>query len=385
MREKYTEVPRRERSIVLGLVIFALFAGACAFFLTVFGLTGLYSAPGAILLVSAGLMAVVYVLWTRLIDTDGQVVEQGAALEALRADVEVLRRRFSQPHGSVDGSMVEEMRALRQSVKELVGHVVEKADTGRAPESMRETFSASNEEHLVLLLEPVIELELAVPVHYRARVNLASAAGAEVPHDDLADKADEGGMRAALDLHVLGLVLPVLARLLVKHPDMLILVPMGAAMLASKPDFDHLLRMMDDHGEIARAVVLEFSHTALFELDAGGKKGLARLGQRGAALALSDVSIADLDLASLRKSGFRYLCIDPADAAQGRGPASSLAEFAQFAAAMQFQIICGPIRTKIQASLAVRHARFGYGPYLAPPRRVRGEENQPGQSRTWAA
>ena len=60
-------------------------------------------------------------------------------------------------------------------------------------------------------------------------------------------------------------------------------------------------------------------------------------------------------------------------------------EFAQFAGAMRFQIICGPVKSPIQATVAVKHARFAYGPYLAPPRRVRDDAARPGERSSRAA
>ncbi|MGH6908028.1 MAG: hypothetical protein ACREDX_09260, partial [Aestuariivirga sp.] len=48
-------------------------------------------------------------------------------------------------------------------------------------------------------------------------------------------------------------------------------------------------------------------------------------------------------------------------------------EFAQFARAMRFQMIGGGIVSPDQAEAASRIARFGYGPYFAPPRRVRAD------------
>lgn len=374
MRQPDPEAPRRNHALAVGLVIFALFAGACAFFLTVFGLTGSYSVPGAILLLSAALAAVAFVLWVRLDGNDGQFDQQTDMLRSLQEEVHALEEKVSTPPRWPESRMAEEMRAMRESIKEVVRHVV--GDEGRkAPREPLDVESAPGDERLVLLLEPVIDLPSAGTVMYRAQANLAGSGG-EVAYAELARKADEGGMRAALDLHILKLALPVLARLLAKTPDLLLLMPLSSAVLASKADFDQLLRVMDEHGEAGSAVVAEFDHSEFSGIGGGGKKGLARLAQRGVEIALAEVAIAELDLASLRRAGVRYLGIDPADAAQGQGPAAILAEFAQFAAPMGFQIICGPVRTMIQAQLAARHGRLGFGPYLAPPRKVRGESQR---------
>ena len=55
----------------------------------------------------------------------------------------------------------------------------------------------------------------------------------------------------------------------------------------------------------------------------------------------------------------------------GNGPSEVWREFAQYARAMQIQLIVGNIETPQQASAASKCARFGHGPFFAPPRKVR--------------
>ena len=97
---------------------------------------------------------------------------------------------------------------------------------------------------------------------------------------------------------------------------------------------------------------------------------MARL---GATMALSNVQVAGLDLASLRQLGVRFLTFPPSAADSGFGLTPAWREFVQYARAMQFQIIVSGIATPQQATAANQLGRFGYGPFFAPPRKVRAD------------
>ena len=101
--------------------------------------------------------------------------------------------------------LVTDLGALRQEVKDAMARKSEAAAaaaTRRPPgpkpprRPQPETVEA---EHLDLLLEPVIELSSGSTSHYRALINLTNGRGEVVRHAELMQKADQGGMRAALD------------------------------------------------------------------------------------------------------------------------------------------------------------------------------------------
>ena len=90
-------------------------------------------------------------------------------------------------------------------------------------------------EHLELLLEPVIELASGATAHYRALLDLTDEQGRAVRHGELMHKADQGGMRPALDAHMVKLVAPVLRRLRSRNPGLRAFVPLGISTLGN-PD-----------------------------------------------------------------------------------------------------------------------------------------------------
>lgn len=168
----------------------------------------------------------------------------------------------------------------------------------------------------------------------------------------------------------------MLRRLRNKHPAMCLLLPLGVATLKTEKDVTRLIQLMEDEQDTAGGIVFDISHGDLAGLDSAGIEGLAKLGRLGAKMALSRVSLAGLDLASLRQLGVRFLDVDAKALNARLETAPAWVEFAQFARAMQFQMIGGGIATADQAETASHIARFGYGPYFAPPRRVRTDAGQ---------
>ena len=122
---------------------------------------------------------------------------------------------------------------------------------------------------------------------------------------------------------------------------------------------------------MANGMVFELGQEDIGQLDPAGIENLASLGRLGATLALRDVYLGGLDLAALRQLGVRFLNFPPHAVDAGNGPSEVWREFVQYARAMQIQLIVGDIETPQQASAASKCARFGHGPFFAPPRKVR--------------
>jgi EAL domain-containing protein (putative c-di-GMP-specific phosphodiesterase class I) len=252
----------------------------------------------------------------------------------------------------------------RKSEAAAAAHVAPEPDA-RAPEPPMEA------EHLDLLLEPVIELSSGGTSHYRALVSLANSRGEVVPSSELLEKADIGGMRPALDAHMVKLVAPVLRRLRFKNPGLRVFVPLGRATLGSRGEADSILSLLLKDADVANGVVFELGQEDVGQLDPVGIENLARLGRLGATLALRDVYLGGLDLTALRQLGVRFLNFPPHAVDAGNGPSEVWREFVQYARAMQIQLIVGDIETPQQAASASKCARFGHGPFFAPPRKVR--------------
>ncbi len=348
---------------------------------------GDYAAAAGLVILAAGLVFLLVTVSSRTAALENRLAAQHRSLRNIAADVDMQvratadleDRMFREPVARVH-EVQSDLRDLRQSLQDLKDQIdrpppVEEATPPRKQAS----------EQLDLLLEPVVEIAVGKTAHYRAQLHMMNDAVGEVAHAELMAKAEKGGMRSPLDLHMLKKVIPVLRRLRSRHPGRLIFVPLGTSTLTTKGDLDAMLRLLEENPDVTSGLVFEIAHAQLAGLTGEGIEGLARVARLGAHMALSHVTIVGLDLASLRQLGVRYLDVDGGSMDAGFGIAPTWFEFADLARAMQFQIIAGGVVSPTHAIAAGQIARFGHGPYFAPPRRVRSKDTAPAQHRSQAA
>jgi EAL domain-containing protein (putative c-di-GMP-specific phosphodiesterase class I) len=374
----------REWPLIAGLAAFGLAVAALAL-LTILGIwVPAYSVAGALAVLATGQIYITLTLWSRGSALEERLARQtrlarslADAGEAQAKRIEGLEERLKSEADTRVDSVVTEMRSLRDSFHDMKERM--ERDRRQAGESPPQASG----DQLELLLEPVIELASETTAHYRAQLRLVNGTLGEVGYSELMTKAELGGLRPPLDLHMLKQCLPALRRLRAKHPARRIFVPLGASTLVAKNELDRIVSAIEGDADVADGLVLEFAHAQLASLTPEGIEGLARLGRRKLTMALANVTIAGLDLASLRQLGVRYLEVESGAMDVGFGVAPSWLEFAQFAKAMQFQLIAGGVVSAKHAAAAVKVARFARGPYFAPPRRLRsnsGNEAVYGQS-----
>lgn len=380
-------MPRQYWPAVTGLAVFALSAVAVAAFMVASGRLDPYLASGGLLLLAAGqigfiIAAIMKVsrledwlshhqgllaaLSSRIDGTDGRIDSADSRIEAVES-------KLDQPPDSRLGEIISDMRALRESIRNI-------AAPKPAPAPVIEPVPAPPEpaplprpanERLELLLEPVIELASGSTAHYRVLLDLTDDNGHVVRHHELMHKANQGGMRPALDAHMVRQVAPVLRRLRQRNPGLRAFVPIGTATLNSRQESGRLLSIVETEADVAAGLVFEFHHDGLARLDDTGIAALAKLGRLGATMALSDVQMAGLDLAALRQLGVRFLTLSAAVSEPGVASSPAWREFVQYARAMQFQIVMSGIETPLQATAATQIGRYGFGGFFAPPRKVR--------------
>ena len=380
----------RDWPTVLGLLVFALTAVACAGFMIAIANVNLYAVTGAILVLATGQVAFILV-WSwrsarfedRFAHQDEIMQSSASAHGEITARIDELEHRLAHPQSGRLDEIATELRALRDHIKFLAYP----AEAPRPqPSPAAEPRKAAAAERLDLLLEPVIEMATGATAHYRALLNLTDEHDHVVAHHELMDKSDKGGMRAALDLHLLKQVAPVLRRLRMKQPGLRIFVPLGAATLAGRAELARITDILREETDIAGGLVFEITQELLGALDMTGIESLAALGRLGATMSLNNVAAEGLDLASLRQLGVRFLGISASAFNTGFGQPPGWRDFVQYARAMQFLFIATEIATAQQATAAAQTARYGSGIFFAPPRKVRSDAGAAqGQRRAQAA
>nr|MBP9175426.1 EAL domain-containing protein [Hyphomicrobiales bacterium] len=226
-------------------------------------------------------------------------------------------------------------------------------------------------EHFNFLLEPVIDLTTNRTAHYRVRFSITAANGIEIDYSKLTMNADRGELRPTLDLHVINQAIPLLRRLRAKHPAMRMFIPMGAATLVSEHTIAMVTQMLSDADNVAQGVVFELTHDSLAGLNEAGISGLAAIARMGATLALTNASMAGLDLPALRHLGVKFIGVEARSMESGIGMMQAWLDFAQVARGMQFQILLTNVENSAQAATASQIARLVAGHFFAPPRRVK--------------
>ena len=148
-------------------------------------------------------------------------------------------------------------------------------------------------------------------------------------------------------------------------------IPMGAATLVSESTIALITQMLSDADNVAKGVVFELTLDALAGLTEAGISGLAAIARMGATLALTEASVAGLDLASLRHLGVKFIGIEARSIESGIGVGQTWLDFVQVARGLQFQILLTGVENSAQAASASQIARLVAGNFFAPPRRVK--------------
>ena len=369
---------------ILVLAVFSCFAIACGIFVLVAKTQQAQAVVAAIFLLSVGQLFVIGLGWARgltLQDAIRSLARERRAAEEkynksfvatklFENEIADLKRRM----GLSEKEIQDEMVVMRTRFQELTQRYEAEVANARAQNSVEVPLvlqSAPSREHFNFLLEPVIDLSTNRTAHYRVRFSITAANGIEIDHAKLTLNADRGELRPTLDVHVINQAIPLLRRLRAKHPAMRMFIPMGAATLVSESTIALITQMLSDADNVAKGVVFELTLDALAGLTEAGISGLAAIARMGATLALTEASVAGLDLASLRHLGVKFIGIEARSIESGIGVGQTWLDFVQVARGLQFQILLTGVENSAQAASASQIARLVAGNFFAPPRRVK--------------
>jgi EAL domain-containing protein (putative c-di-GMP-specific phosphodiesterase class I) len=377
---------------VLVLAVFSCFAIACGIFVLVFRTQQAQAVVAAIFLLAIGQLFVIGLGWARGLTLQDAI--RGIARERRAADekynksfvtaklfeneIADLKRRM----GLSEKEIQEEMAAMRVQFNELAERYAADAANARLQQQQMQQQpnpaefpitlqGAAVREHFNFLLEPIIDLTTNRTAHYRVRFSITAANGIEIDYSKLTLNADRGELRPTLDVHVINQAIPLLRRLRAKHPAMRMFIPMGAATLVSGHTIAMVTQMLSEADNVAQGVVFELTHESLAGLNEAGISGLAAIARMGATLALTEASIAGLDLPALRHLGVKFIGVEARSIEPGFGTTQSWLDFVQVARGMQFQLLMTNVENSAQAATASQIARLVAGHYFAPPRRVK--------------
>ena len=314
--------------------------------------------------------------------TDEKYNKSFVTAKLFENEIADLKRRM----GLSEKEIQDEMVAMRAQFNELAERYAADAANARLQQQMQEQQmqqqpnaaefpitlqGAPVREHFNFLLEPIIDLTTNRTAHYRVRFSITAANGIEIDYSKLTLNADRGELRPTLDVHVINQAIPLLRRLRAKHPAMRMFIPMGAATLVSAHTIAMVTQMLSEADNVAQGVVFELTHESLAGLSEAGISGLAAIARMGATLALTEASIAGLDLPALRHLGVKFIGVEARSIEPGSGTTQRWLDFVQVARGMQFQLLMTNVENSAQAANASQIARLVAGHFFAPPRRVK--------------
>ena len=243
---------RQNWPATFGFAVFGVLAVIAAAILLTSTSTDAYLISGALLALAVGQASAALVQDGRFRALDQQELERGRSQHELSQSVGRLAERLNRteemltgPDSERTGAIAGELNSLRETVSGLMRDA---AIRPRLPDMAPPANQVAPEparERLDLLLEPVVELSSGKTEHYRALAQMTGGPGGPVDHGILMAKADEGGLRGALDLHLMRLALPVLRRLRQRHPNLRMVVPVGRPTLENTGDMARLVRAID--------------------------------------------------------------------------------------------------------------------------------------------
>ncbi len=231
-------------------------------------------------------------------------------------------------------------------------------------------------EQLLVSLEPIVDLHSGSTAHYRVHLGMQSPSGEELSHELLLHHADRTGVRPQLDMFVAREAEILLRRLRQRDPSLNIFVPIGAATLSSSTMLAQMIADRHVAADVAAGLAYEMPHAMLAGLTEIALEGLALLARQGAVLALTNVSLAGLDLHAMSTLNVRFVGLDVGAIDVATGPSAAMIGFAQAARASRVQmIVTGVTSPRVVASLP-QITRLASGPCFAAPRRVKREMAQ---------
>ncbi len=225
---------------------------------------------------------------------------------------------------------------------------------------------------LDLFLEPIVGLAENRTAYYRASLAVRNNNGERLPVSKIARDAERAGFLSELDLAIFERAAPVIRRFQNNRRNIAVFCPVSASSFADDGFVHSLVALLRNNLDIATALVIEITQTALSQLSDQGQEGLACLAQLGATFSLSNVRLDVPDMTTLRELGFAFICVDVQllVALKNEGhyePGSLLVQ----AARCNLSVIAADVVKQSEYAWIESTVPFAYGTYFSPPRLVR--------------
>ena len=170
--------------------------------------------------------------------------------------------------------------------------------------------SALEDNRIDLYLQPIVSLPQRKVARYEGFARLRSLDGELIEPSQYESVASAAGLMPVIDNLLLFRCVQIVRKLSAKSNRRGILCRISSHSLLDSDFFPQFLEFMTENKVLKEQLVFEFSHDTLDLAGTEGESNLASLAALGFAFALSDVTDLKLDLAWLRRQGFRFVKAD---------------------------------------------------------------------------
>ena len=170
--------------------------------------------------------------------------------------------------------------------------------------------SALEDNRIDLYLQPIVALPQRKVARYEGFARLRSLDGELIEPAQYEAVASAAGLMPVIDNLLLFRCVQIVRKLSAKSNRRGILCRISSHSLLDSDFFPQFLEFMTENKALKDQLMFEFSHDTLDLAGAEGENNLASLAALGFAFVLSNVSDLKLDMAWLRRQGFRLIKVD---------------------------------------------------------------------------
>jgi cyclic-di-GMP phosphodiesterase TipF (flagellum assembly factor) len=244
--------------------------------------------------------------------------------------------------------------------------------------------SAVDANRIDLYLQPIVTLPQRKVRFYEAVSRLRTDDGDVIPAADFLEHAEAAGLMPKIDNLLLFRSVQVMRRLQLKNREVGLFCNVSPSTLSDAVQFQHFLEFMEANRALASNLIFEFGQNAVRNFGPIENEALAALAERGFRFSMDTLQDLRVEPRDLTERSFKFVKV-PAKLMLNRNAVGNgdihVADLADLLARSGIDLIAERIESEsMVVDLLDYDVRFGQGFLFSPPRPVRAEALQTGET-----
>jgi cyclic-di-GMP phosphodiesterase TipF (flagellum assembly factor) len=235
-----------------------------------------------------------------------------------------------------------------------------------------------------LYLQPIVTLPQRKVRYYEAVSRLRTPDGDVIPAADFLEHAEAAGLMPKIDNLLLFRCVQVVRRLQLKNREVGLFCNISGSTLADAVQFQRFLEFMDANRALAPNLVFEFGQNAVRDFGPIEAEALAALAERGFRFSMDNLQDLRIEPRDLNERSFKFIKVPAKLLLNRNAPGHAdihAADLADLLARSGIDLIAERIESEsMVVDLLDYDVRFGQGFLFSPPRPVRPEALQSGET-----